>query len=124
MENKREIALLKDRLRQALSIRNMKSIELAEKTGLSRSAISQYLSGYTAPKSDRIYKICQALNVSEAWLLGFDVPMEKPLPINFGTKSKGTLQELAQGEMLTRKKNCYITLIRFHLKKIKNGCYV
>lgn len=68
---------LKNRLRTALDVRGMKQVELAEKTGLSRAAINQYLSGYTMPKSDRIYKLATALNVSESWLMGFDVEMEK-----------------------------------------------
>jgi UDP-3-O-[3-hydroxymyristoyl] glucosamine N-acyltransferase len=29
------------------------------------------------PKQDRIYLIAKALRVSEAWLMGFDVPMER-----------------------------------------------
>ncbi len=71
------IELLKNRLKQALSLKNMKPIELSEKTGIPKSAISQYTSGYAKPKQDRIYLICKALNVSEAWLMGYDVPMEK-----------------------------------------------
>lgn len=68
---------LKNRLKKALSIRNMKPIELSEKTGIPKSAISQYMSGYTKPKQDRIYYISKALNINEAWLMGYDVPMEK-----------------------------------------------
>ena len=68
---------LKNRLKKALSIRNMKAIELCEKTNIPKSAISQYLSGYAKPKSDRIYSISKALNINETWLLGYDVPMER-----------------------------------------------
>lgn len=68
---------LKNRLKKALSIRNMKPIELSEKTGIPKSAISQYMSGYTKPKQDRIYYISKALNINEAWLMGYDVAMEK-----------------------------------------------
>lgn len=70
-------AELKDRLKEALSIRNMKPIELSEKTGIPKSAISQYMSGYAKPKSDRIYLLAKALHVTEAWLIGYDVDMEK-----------------------------------------------
>ena len=70
-------AELKDRLKKALSIRDMKPIELSEKTGIPKSAISQYMSGYAKPKSDRIYLISNALNISEAWLLGYDISMER-----------------------------------------------
>ena len=68
---------LKNRLRSALNLQNMKAIELSEKTGIPKSAISQYMSGYAKPKQDRIYLLARALNVSEAWLMGYDVPMER-----------------------------------------------
>ena len=65
------------RLAKALAIRGMKQFELCEKTGIPKSAISQYLSGLFEPKQDRLYIIAQALNVDPVWLMGFDVPMEK-----------------------------------------------
>ena len=71
------VAELKDRLRKALQIRDMKPIELSEKTKIPKSAISQYMSGYTKPKQDRIHLICKALNINEAWLLGYDTPFER-----------------------------------------------
>lgn len=67
---------LKERLKIGLEHRGMKPIELSEKTGISKSAISQYLSGYAKPKQDRIYLISKALNVDPGWLMGFDVSME------------------------------------------------
>ncbi len=71
------ITELKERLKSALIIRDMKPVELSEKTGIPKSAISQYMSGYAKPKNDRVYLICNALDIEEAWLLGYDVPMEK-----------------------------------------------
>lgn len=70
-------AELKDRLRKALELRNMKPIELSEKTKIPKAAISQYMSGYTKPKDDRLFLICKALNINEAWLLGYDTEMER-----------------------------------------------
>lgn len=67
---------LKERLKIGLEHRGMKPIELSEKTGISKSAISQYLSGYAKPKQDRIYLISKALSVDPGWLMGFDVSME------------------------------------------------
>ncbi len=66
-----------ERIATALSIRNMKQSELCERTKIPKSAISQYISGVFEPKQDRIYLIARALNVSEAWLMGYDVPMER-----------------------------------------------
>ena len=65
------------RLRKALKLRNMKQIDIAKATGISESAISQYLSGYARPKDDRIHALALALDVSEGWLLGFDANMDR-----------------------------------------------
>lgn len=66
-----------DRLRQALEEAGMKQIELSRRTGLDRSAISRYLSGDYEPKQDAIHKMAKVLNVSEMWLWGYDVPMQR-----------------------------------------------
>lgn len=71
---------LKVRLQKALDIREKKAIDLSRDLNIPKSAISQYLSGRTKKMdSVRIYSIAKYLNVSEAWLMGFDVPMERPL---------------------------------------------
>lgn len=66
---------LRDRLRQAMDLRGMRATDLVEKTEIPKGTLSYYLSGKTEPKADRLYILAQALNVSEAWLLGYDVPM-------------------------------------------------
>ena len=63
---------VKDRIKEALELQNMKPIELSQRTGIPKSAISQYMSGYAKPKSDRLKLLAKALNVSEAWLSGYD----------------------------------------------------
>ena len=68
---------LKERLRLALLDADMKPVELSERTGIPKSMISYYLNGKTKPKADRIYIICKELGVSEAWLLGYDVPKNR-----------------------------------------------
>lgn len=73
----RPTTTIKERLREALDIKNMTQQELSDKTGIPKSSISQYLSGYAKPKSDRIYAISSALDINEAWLLGFDVSMNE-----------------------------------------------
>jgi transcriptional regulator with XRE-family HTH domain len=70
-------AEFKDRLKQAMDVRNMKAVDLCEKTKIPKGAISYYLSGRSTPKADRLYIICKALDVSEAWMLGYDVGMAK-----------------------------------------------
>jgi transcriptional regulator with XRE-family HTH domain len=68
---------LKDRLREAMDLRGMRAADLVEKTGIPKGTISYYLSGKTEPKADRLYILAQVLNVSEAWLLGYDVAMNR-----------------------------------------------
>ena len=77
MENRGKNAALRDRLREALANNNMKPIDLSKKTGIPKSMVSYYLSGKSEPKSDRVFAISQALGISEAWLLGYDVPMTR-----------------------------------------------
>lgn len=67
----------KTRFNKALSVKNIRPTELAEKTGLSKSTISHYMSGYTKPKSDKLFILAKALNVSEQWLMGLDVSMTR-----------------------------------------------
>lgn len=63
------------RLKEAMNVKRMKQVELSEKTGIGKSSISHYINGTHSPTTDRVYLIAKALNVSEAWLLGYDVPM-------------------------------------------------
>ena len=65
------------RIKKALRIKGMKQADLCQITKIPKSSLSQYLSGDFEPKQDRIYLISKALNVSEAWLMGFDVPMAR-----------------------------------------------
>ena len=68
------MAIFKERLREAMATKGVKAVELSEKTGIPKSSISYYLSGTNVPKQDRVYLLAKALEVSEAWLLGYDVP--------------------------------------------------
>lgn len=70
-------ATIAQRLKEALKIAGKKQADLVRETGLDRGSISSYLSGKYEPKQKAIYKLAQALNVSEAWLLGYDVPMAR-----------------------------------------------
>lgn len=75
MEEK--IQPFKKRLKEALEQRGMRAVALSEKTKISQSTISQYLSGYAEPKKERLTLIAEALNVNPTWLMGLDVPMDR-----------------------------------------------
>lgn len=82
---------ISERIKEALSIRNMKQSELVEKTKIGKSSISTYISGAYEPKQRNIYKIAEALDVNEAWLMGHDVPMDR---ISTANKLDITKEEL------------------------------
>lgn len=68
----------RNRLIIAMEKRNIKAAELSRLTGLSKPRISQYVNGTYEAKQQALYKLAKALNVSEAWLMGYDTDMEKP----------------------------------------------
>ena len=72
---KERVASCGHRISQALTLRGMKQSELCKLANVPKSSLSLYLSGAYEPKQDRIYAMAKALNVSEAWLMGYDIPM-------------------------------------------------
>lgn len=70
---------VKNRIKQALSIRGIKQVELAEKCGISQQKINPWINQRWQPKQDSLYKMAKVLDVSEIWLAGYDVPMERPV---------------------------------------------
>ena len=69
-----------ERLRRIMEERGMTQSELAQLSGVSKSSISRYISGAWKGKQDTVYNLAHVLNVSEAWLMGYDVPMERQQP--------------------------------------------
>lgn len=63
------------RFKMALENAPFNATELADKIGLSKQAISAYLTGVREPKRPTLKAIAEQLNVNEAWLTGYDVPM-------------------------------------------------
>ena len=57
------------RLRECLDESNMKAIELADKIGVNRSAITHYLNGVSCPKNDTAIKIAKVFGVNPLWIM-------------------------------------------------------
>lgn len=77
MEERKKIAETKDRLAEAMLEAGKKQIDLVRETGLNKSIISRCVSGTTEPGNQTIMRLAKALNVSEMWLWGYDVPKER-----------------------------------------------
>ena len=56
------------RLKEALTAKNIKPSDLAKKTGIGKSSISDWLAGRYEAKQDKVYRIADALDINEAWL--------------------------------------------------------
>ncbi len=69
----------RNRLIEAMNANGVKAAELSKRTGLSKAQISQYVNGVYEAKQIALYKLAVALNVSEAWLMGYDVQMGRLL---------------------------------------------
>lgn len=76
-----------DRLKRILKIRNMKQVELCEKTKLSSGLINKYIKGKALAKQDKLTILAEALEVNPVWLMGYNVPMDK----DYGKQKIGSI---------------------------------
>lgn len=74
------------RLKQLMDERGLRQVDIlkmcepyCEKydVKLGKNDLSQYVSGKVEPRQHKLSVLGMALNVSEAWLMGFDTPMER-----------------------------------------------
>ena len=69
-----------ERIKYLLEYYHITAAELCRKTGLSKQAVCNYMSGRRLPRQDQIDKIARAYDVDPAWIMGYDVNM-KPSPV-------------------------------------------
>lgn len=74
------------RLKTIMNMRGLRQVDILNLTvpycqkydvKMNKSDISQYCSGKTEPNQEKLFILGNALSVNEAWLMGFDVPMER-----------------------------------------------
>lgn len=66
------------RIREAMELRGLKQVDLAERSGINKPSISCYVTGKYEPKQMALYQLGRALDVAEMWLAGYDIPMDRP----------------------------------------------
>ncbi len=91
------------RLKRIMSERNLKQIDILHMCEpyckrydikMAKNDLSQYVNDKVQPKQDKLSILGMALNVSEAWLMGYDVPMDRyNLPPMSGTKGADYIVE-------------------------------
>lgn len=65
------------RIKEAMELRNLNQTDIVERTNIKKSALSQYINGKITPRQNAIGELSKVLNVSEPWLMGYDVPMKR-----------------------------------------------
>lgn len=68
---------ISERLKKCIELRGLKQADLVKKTGISKGALSSYISGRYSPKKSNLYLLAKALDVNEDWLMGADLPIEE-----------------------------------------------
>ena len=75
-----------DRLRQIMEERNLRQVDILNLVlpicakydiKMNKSDISQYVSGKVEPSQEKLVVLGMARNVTESWLMGFDVSSER-----------------------------------------------
>ncbi len=96
-----------ERLNQAMKIRSLKQVDVleaakpyCEKYGikLTKSDLSQYVSGKFEPRQEKLTILSLALSVSEAWLMGYDVSMERKGGTKANDDKTGSAPQIAPQE--------------------------
>lgn len=61
-----------NRIKEAMKIRGLRQADLVSLTGITKGAISSYLSGRYEPRRFQVHQLAKVLNVNELWLLEFE----------------------------------------------------
>lgn len=112
-----------DRLKHLMSARNLKQADIIRavepfcrkyNVRLGKSILSQYISGGVEPRHEKLTILGMALGVSEVWLMGYDVPMERETPIT--EKDDGRTAEFIElFQLLTKEQQ---SLVIYQIKGI------
>lgn len=70
--SEKKYSIFASRLKKSMEDKKFKQIDLVKRTGISKSSISQYLSGNFQPKNENLKLLSNVLGVDPLWLIGFD----------------------------------------------------
>lgn len=106
-----------ERLKQIMSARNLRQVDILEaaepyckKYGvkIGKNALSQYVSGKVDPGQERLTILGLALGISEAWLMGYEVPMDRNVKPTGNEASGRTREYVELFELLTAEQQTLI----------------
>ena len=115
MENKITVGT---RLKQIMNERNIKQVDILTLTlpyqikynvRIAKNDLSQYVNDKVEPNQERLYILAKALDVTEPWLMGYDVPMKPAVAKNIikvkKTKNIPIIGRIACGEPILADEN-------------------
>ena len=76
------------RLLEAMDMRGVKAADLSRLSGLSKAQISQYMNGRHEARQIALHKLAVALCVSESWLMGCEVSVEREEKPTYSTMTE------------------------------------
>lgn len=107
-----------ERLKEIMKYYNLRQIDILKRAEpyciqynikMGRNDISQYVSGKVVPGQEKLTILSLALGVSETWLMGYDVPMERNVlkfdnqvddtPYNRALQKLQNKEELSEDEL-------------------------
>lgn len=71
-----------DRLKGLMEEKDITQTELAQATGITQSSISDWIRGKYLPKQDKVDLLAKALDVSPAYLMGWEEPDDNVTPVD------------------------------------------
>lgn len=101
-----------ERLKQIMREENLKQVDILERSKkycemydrkLTKTDLSQYVSGKVVPGQDKLFILALVLNVSEAWLMGFNVPRErktKEADTETGSETQNAINKLKKSKRI------------------------
>ena len=92
-----------DRLQELMEFYGITQADISRRTKIPKTTLSQYVLGKRVPKQNILTLLSETYNVSEPWLMGYDVPMENKVKFKIETDAEEHLMIIALYEELNEK---------------------
>ena len=102
-----EKAEIKDRIKEAMEQHDMTQSDLAKKANIDKGQLSSYLSGKYKPRQNNIEALAKALDVNEAWLMGYNVSTKK---VDYMVGKNTIIESSGDTEMSKKRMDMYVSL--------------
>lgn len=79
----KKISNSSQRLKEMMDVLMLKQTDIVSTTGITKSALSNYLHGTREPRQDQISRIADPYGINPTWLMGYDVPMYLPREVDY-----------------------------------------